>query len=135
MAMPSPPSDPSPPSSVHSTIQLDTQPPHEAPTGSSSGAHPFSRPCGKDPADGKTWIYPDRDSACLRARNRSKANSAFELREPVCARGRIVECGHSLVSNRSRRCHYCGDLNVLLHRQFDRVFFSTSSFSLELRRE
>ncbi|KAF7842116.1 uncharacterized protein G2W53_004414 [Senna tora] len=57
-----PPSDPSPPSSVHSTIQPDTQPPHEAPTGSSSGAHPFSRPCGKDPADGKTWIYPDKDS-------------------------------------------------------------------------
>ncbi|KAF7820753.1 uncharacterized protein G2W53_026208 [Senna tora] len=73
--------------------------------------------------------------ACLRAWNRSKANSAFELREPVCARGRIAEYGHSLVSNRSRRCQYCGDLNVLLHRQFDRVFFSTSSFSLEWRRE
>ncbi|KAF7820862.1 uncharacterized protein G2W53_026317 [Senna tora] len=73
--------------------------------------------------------------ACLRAWNRSKANSAFELRKPVCARGWIAECGYSLVSNRSRRCQYCGDLNVLLHRQFDRVFFSTSSFSLELRRE
>ncbi|KAF7807678.1 uncharacterized protein G2W53_039839 [Senna tora] len=62
MAMPPPPTDRSPPSSVHSTIQPDTQSPHEAPTGSSSGAHPFTRPCGKDPADGTTWIYPDKDS-------------------------------------------------------------------------
>ncbi|KAF7831697.1 uncharacterized protein G2W53_014030 [Senna tora] len=62
VAMPPPPSDPSPPSSVHSTIQPDTQAPHQAPTGSSSGAHPFSRPCGKDPADGQTWIYPGKDS-------------------------------------------------------------------------
>ncbi|KAF7826894.1 uncharacterized protein G2W53_018058 [Senna tora] len=63
MAIPPPPSEPSPPSSVHSTIQPDTKAPHEAPIGSSSGARPFSRPCGKDPVDGKIWIYPDKDSS------------------------------------------------------------------------
>ncbi|KAF7802729.1 uncharacterized protein G2W53_041840 [Senna tora] len=50
---PSPPTAPSPPivlsphSSVHSNAQTDEQPPHLS-----------GRPCGKNPTDGKTWIYP-----------------------------------------------------------------------------